>query len=567
MTKAQIYQPLKNERPQHKKASSIKHKRSRRRRKVGLADRRASLKADALQSTIGDFGRWQMGIALAVAMSGLPGAWFKIGIVFLAPPVDFWCTSPLPADHNATARYKCTVPGPGEDGATVPCESWEYDRSVFTETIITEWDLVCHRAQLANVVQMLFMFGFLVGCTVGGVVADKYGRKPPLLWGSVLMLLAGVGCALVPWFCAYLALRFLSAVAVGAITVTGFVLTIEIIGGRWRTPVNALSGLPFSVGHCMLAGLAYLMRDWHHLQLAVSIPVVLQLSYVWLVPESPRWLIAVGREHEAVEVLKKGASANRIPVADWDKVLAACREGQQKGGDEQEQSAGFLALFRTPVMRRCTLVMYANWAACGLVFYGLVQYMGQVAGNIFLNGFLSGVLEMPGMVICCVSLIRWGRRKTLLAAQVCTGVSCLSIMLVPLLGLPDWVTVALASCGVTGMSVAFPCVYIYAAELFPTVVRNIGVGSASTIARVGSMMAPFVATLNSVSLCLPPLFFGLVPLAAGLLVYMLPETLHRELPDTIAEVENWENSAVMKTKDNAPAVVGEENPTFTTESS
>lgn len=63
---------------------------------VGLADRRASLKADALQSTIGDFGRWQLGIALAVAMSGLPGAWFKIGIVFLAPPVDYWCTSPLP---------------------------------------------------------------------------------------------------------------------------------------------------------------------------------------------------------------------------------------------------------------------------------------------------------------------------------------------------------------------------------------------------------------------------------------------------------------------------------------
>lgn len=89
------------------------------------------------------------------------------------------------------------------------------------------------------------------------------------------------------------------------------------------------------------------------------------------------------------------------------------------------------------------------------------------------------------------------------------------------------------------MSVAFPCVYIYAAELFPTVVRNIGVGSASTIARVGSMMAPFVATLNSVSPCLPPVIFGVMPLAAGMLVFMLPETLHRELPDTIAEVETW----------------------------
>lgn len=42
----------------------------------------------------------------------------------------------------------------------------------FTLSLL-QWDLVCHRAQLANVVQMLFMFGFLVGCTVGGVLADK----------------------------------------------------------------------------------------------------------------------------------------------------------------------------------------------------------------------------------------------------------------------------------------------------------------------------------------------------------------------------------------------------------
>ncbi|XP_034239958.1 organic cation transporter protein-like [Thrips palmi] len=527
---------------------------------MGLADRRASLKADALQSTIGDFGRWQLGIALAVAMSGLPGAWFKIGIVFLAPPVDYWCTSPLPSPdpHNGTARYKCVVPGPGE-GGTLPCDTWEYDRSIFRETIITEWNLVCGRAQLANVVQMLFMFGFLVGCTLGGLVADKYGRKPPLLAGSVVQLLTGVGCALVPWFSVYLVLRFLSAVAVGAITVTGFVLMIEIIGGRWRTPVNTLGALPFSVGHCMLAGLAFLLRDWRDLQLAVSLPVALQLAYIWVVPESPRWLLAVGRDADAVDVLRKGARANRIEVADWDKVLAACKEGQKK----EEGPGGVSALFRTPVMRRCTLVMYANWAACGLVFYGLVQYMGQVAGNIFLNGFLSGVLELPGMVICCVALIKWGRRKTLLFAQAFTGVSCLAIMLVPLLGLPDWVTVALASCGVTGISIAFPCVYIYAAELFPTVVRNIGVGSSSTIARVGSGLAPFVATLNSVSPSLPPAIFGLMPLLAGLLVFMLPETLHRELPDTIADVESW-NCKIGKTKEGLPPIPeGTENPAFT----
>lgn len=43
---------------------------------------------------------------------------------------------------STSVRYKCSVPGLGE-GGTVPCESWEYDRSVFTETIITEVRMEC----------------------------------------------------------------------------------------------------------------------------------------------------------------------------------------------------------------------------------------------------------------------------------------------------------------------------------------------------------------------------------------------------------------------------------------
>jgi MFS family permease len=62
---------------------------------------------------------------------------------------------------------------------------------------------------------------------------------------------------------------------------------------------------------------------------------------------------------------------------------------------------------------------------------------------------------------------------------------------------PEWPKVVLAALGILGMSIAFPTVYLYSAELFPTVVRNVGVGSSSMCARFGSMVAPYTTSLAS----------------------------------------------------------------------
>lgn len=61
----------------------------------------------------------------------------------------------------------------------------------------------------------------------------------------------------------------------------------------------------------------------------------------------------------------------------------------------------------------------------------------------------------------------------------------------------SWLRLLLACFGIVGMSVSFTTVYLFSGELFPTVVRNIGVGASSMCARVGSILAPFVVSLVS----------------------------------------------------------------------
>lgn len=132
----------------------------------------------------------------------------------------------------------------------------------------------------------------------------------------VLQLASGIGCAIVPWFPALLFLKLLSAMATGGTMVTSYVICMEIVGTKYRAAITVLYQIPFSLGHMSLAGIGYYFRHWQHLQMAITFPSIILLGYWWVVPESPRWLLAVGRQKAACTVLKRAAKVNKIENKD-----------------------------------------------------------------------------------------------------------------------------------------------------------------------------------------------------------------------------------------------------------
>lgn len=113
-------------------------------------------KSDPIQSAMGEFGRWHLIVCSAIFLLKFPVAWHQMSIIFMAPNVEFTC-----ADKNIT------------DACSANCTAYEYNRSVFTETLQMTWDLVCQRKHLANASQTIFMFGILVGNILFGTLADK----------------------------------------------------------------------------------------------------------------------------------------------------------------------------------------------------------------------------------------------------------------------------------------------------------------------------------------------------------------------------------------------------------
>lgn len=99
-------------------------------------------------------------------------------------------------------------------------------------------------------------------------------------------------------------------------------------------------------------------------------------------------------------------------------------------------------------------------------------------------------------------------------------------------------TLTLGTLGVSCAAIVAASIYVYTSELYPTVVRNMGVGACSTSMRVGTMLAPFIAnTVVSVS-WLPTAIFGIAALVAGLVCLILPETKGTTLPDSIEDIKN-----------------------------
>jgi hypothetical protein len=78
-------------------------------------------------------------------------------------------------------------------------------------------------------------------------------------------------------------MRFLLAVANGGTIVTSFVMCMEVVGGTWRSIVPILYQIPYGFGNSIMAGLAYLYREWRDLHLALSLLSSFYIVYLWYV--------------------------------------------------------------------------------------------------------------------------------------------------------------------------------------------------------------------------------------------------------------------------------------------
>ncbi|CAL1544737.1 unnamed protein product, partial [Lymnaea stagnalis] len=371
-----------------------------------------------------------------------------------------------------------------------------------------------------------------------------------------------IGQALTNSFIAFTILNFLVGAATPGIFPSAFVIGIEIVGPSKRTYTGMIIQLFFSTGVVSLAGLGYLIRDWQYLLIAITAPLAIFYLFWCFIPESPRWQMQRGHFSKARQTVVHAAKVNKKEIPAWvlDELMPSKKMKEEKtlmnGEDKSDQEAkkdglnqkgSLIDLFKSRVLFIRTAIIFFNWLIISMTFYGLNFNTGNlVAGSIFLNFFLAGLVEFPAHLLTLFTVDRLGRKKVHFGMMMTSGVACLSCVISIIYAAQDlqWLTVTLAMLGKFGAAGAFGTIYMYSSEIFPTVIRNSALGASSSWARVGAMLAPYVAaqgakTDTSLGRGFPLLVCGCLILSAGVLSSFLPETLNRKLPETLDDAKHF----------------------------
>lgn len=270
------------------------------------------------------------------------------------------------------------------------------------------------------------------------------------------------------------------------------------MGPKHRVFCTIVLNIAYSIGLVLLAGIVYLVRDWRYLSLAVSLPLLLLFSCFFILPESPRWLVATGNYRRAARIMKSISRINNKQIPEnYEEILCEHFQTKQQlhfasmesNNEKPKVSYGIIDLFRTPNMRAKTLIITFIWFSNTCVYVGLSYYAPALGGDEIWNFFLAGAVELPTYIFLWPGLNCIGRRWILCMSMLVGGIACLLTFLVQQ---DQFVMLSLYCIGKMGISSAFVVLPLAASELYPTVVRGLGMSVSSVIGMIGPIVIPII---------------------------------------------------------------------------
>jgi sugar porter (SP) family MFS transporter len=381
------------------------------------------------------------------------------------------------------------------------------------------------------------LMGALLGAAGASIVGDRYGRKKSLMGSAILFAVSPLAAAASNGVALFSGARLLNGVAIGLASVLTPIYIAEISPSRHRGALVSLNQLGIVIGILVsylaswgLSGLGE--NSWRWMLGVAAAPSLLFLGGLFVIPESPRWLITRGRYAEAEKTLARlsGESA----AAEEIKSLKSTAAGEQGSWGEV-----FSPAMRKPLLVGMLLALFSQVTGVNAVlYYGSViiseHFPGQSAGMALASNVIIGTVNLIATVVAMIFLDRWGRRIILMTAS--GGMALALAVLVIGLHLPE------APASLMLVSILFyvaffalglgPGPWLIISEIFPTKVRGRAASMATSVLWSGALLVTFtfLSLVNAVKLAGTFAIFAVLSFLCFLFVWKaVPETKGRTL--------------------------------------
>nr|XP_054965639.1 solute carrier family 22 member 14 isoform X6 [Pan paniscus] len=404
-------------------------------------------------------------------------------------------------------------------------------------SLINEFDLVCGMETKKDTAQIMFMAGLLIGSLIFGLITDKMGRYPAILLSLLGLIIFGFGTAFVNSFHLYLFFRFGISQSVVGYAISSISLATEWLVGEHRAHAIILEHCFFAVGAMLLTGIAYSLPHWRLLFLVGGILVIPLISYIWILPESPRWLMMKGKVKEAKQVLCYAASVNKktIPSNLLDELQLPRKKVTR---------ASVLDFCKNRQLCKVTLVMSCVWFTVSYTYFTLNLRMRELGMSVHFRHMVPSIMEVPARLCCIFLLQQIGRKWSLAVTLLQAIIWCLLLLFLPegedglRLKWPRCpatelksMTILVLMLGEFSLAATVTVFFLYTAELLPTVLRATGLGLVSLASVAGAILS---LTIISQTPSLLPIFLCCVlAIVAFSLSSLLPETRDQPLSESL----------------------------------
>jgi len=377
--------------------------------------------------------------------------------------------------------------------------------------------------------------GQALGSVFFGWLAERIGRVPCGMMSCAIFAIFSLACAFAPGFEWLVALRFLQGLGLGGEMPVMQSYLNEFSRTHRRGRFALLTQLPFAFGIAvtsLVAAWVVPTFGWQWMFVIGALPGFLTLFFRQILPESPRWLVSVGRVAEASAVMDRVEASITASGIALPPLPSVAREAEPARGKFSDLFRGIYAT-RTPVI-------WALWVCTYLASYGLSAWMPSLYRTVFhlpvdvalrYSVYNSIALFLGGCLITAtIDII--GRKTWIATALLIAGVVLIGLYQAPVMAPQSVMLVCL---------IPFFCIGAislvmgpYTAENYPTNLRALGAGVGNAWLRATSVVGPYLVGWMVASEGLGGVFvmFGAVAALGGLVAaFFATETRGRLLEE------------------------------------